>query len=511
MSPFNRVVHWQTWLPSLVVFCGVLLLFQQTLADMVGIWIRSGTFQHAFLVFPISFWLVWRRRYALQGVPLRAVPWMLVPMTAIAAMWLLGEMAEVAAATQLALVGLIVMSVPALLGWGVTRVVRFPLLFLFFAVPFGEFLVPQLQAWTADVTVFGLRASGIPVYREGMQFVIPTGSWSVVEACSGFRYMVALFMVGTLYAYLNFQSTKRRILFAAFALLISLPANWIRAYSIVMIGHLTGSSMILGVEHTTYGWVLFGFVVFALFWWAARWIEEPMPQANEPAGPASDGLGSVPNAWPVVVATLVLLAGTKLLANHLSQDSLAPVPALSIAAAEGAWKPVEPAPGLRWQPGILNPESSGLFAFTDGKALVHVWIGYYRHQDDQRKLATSMHRVASPDGGGWRSVGTSQRQAVDMLPPFSTAIVAPGASVTLDQVRRDRVWQSYWVAGRWSAMPAEVKLLQALNRVRGRGSDGAVVLLVTEQSDGADAQLESFLRSQLKAIEAALAKVQATR
>lgn len=96
----------------------------------------------------------------------------------------------------------------------------FPLLFLYFIVPFGEFAVPYLQEWTADVTILALRLTGIPVFREGMQFVIPTGTWSVVEACSGFRYLIACFMVGTLYAYLNYQSPKRRLVFVIAALVV---------------------------------------------------------------------------------------------------------------------------------------------------------------------------------------------------------------------------------------------------------------------------------------------------
>lgn len=511
MNRLNRLESWQAWIPSLLVLCVVLLLFRQTASDMVGIWIRSGTFQHAFLVFPISGWLVWRRRHQLAGLRLHAVPWMLVPMIAVAALWLLGELAEVAAATQMALVSMIVMSVPALLGWSLTRAVLFPLLFLYFAVPFGEFLVPLLQAWTAEVTVFALRATGIPVYQDGMQFILPTGIWSVVEACSGFRYLVALFMIGTLYAHLNFKSTKRRILFSATALLISLPANWIRAYSIVMIGHLTGSPMILGVEHTTYGWVLFGFIVFALFWVAARWADGPTSDEETPRRSSVVGIRPATYAWPVVVAILLLLAGTKLLADRLLQDPSLPLPAFNLRAGDATWTQVEPPPGLHWKPGFLNPEQTGLFAFTDGKALVHVWIGYYRHQDDQRKLVSTINLVADKEGGAWRTIGTARRQAANGLPAFATSVVAQGVSFSLSQSRRDRVWQSYWVDGRWSARPAEAKLLQALNRLRGHGNDGAVVLLATEQGEVADAQLEAFARSQLNSIGDALARVQATR
>jgi exosortase len=51
-----------------------------------------------------------------------------------------------------------------------------------------------------------LALSGIPVHAEGLRFVIPTGSWSVVEACSGVRYLIASVTVGTLFAYLTYRS-----------------------------------------------------------------------------------------------------------------------------------------------------------------------------------------------------------------------------------------------------------------------------------------------------------------
>ena len=44
------------------LFLAIALLFLDTLTVMVGIWYRSETFAHAFLVMPISLWLVWRMR-----------------------------------------------------------------------------------------------------------------------------------------------------------------------------------------------------------------------------------------------------------------------------------------------------------------------------------------------------------------------------------------------------------------------------------------------------------------
>jgi hypothetical protein len=51
-----------------------------------------------------------------------------------------------------------------------------PLSFLLFAVPFGVEALPVLMNWTADATVLALRYTGVPVFQEGRNFVIPAGS-----------------------------------------------------------------------------------------------------------------------------------------------------------------------------------------------------------------------------------------------------------------------------------------------------------------------------------------------
>jgi exosortase A len=160
----------------------------------------------------------------------------------------------------------------------VARCIAFPLCFLLFAVPFGDFTQPKLMEWTAHFTVLGLRLTGIPVYSEGQHLIIPTGSWSVVEACSGVRYLIASVTVGTLFAYLTYHSLARRLTFVAISILVPIVANWGRAYMIVMLGHLSGNKLAVGVDHLIYGWVFFGIVIMAMFWIGARWREDELPQ-----------------------------------------------------------------------------------------------------------------------------------------------------------------------------------------------------------------------------------------
>jgi exosortase A len=497
------------WAPALLLLVLVLLLFHHTAAAMVSIWIRSETFQHAFLVLPISIWLVWRRRTALAALPVRPTPWLLIPVAAVNFFWLLGSLGQVAAASQFALVTLVILCVPAMFGWAVTRLLVFPLFFLCFSVPFGEFAVPVLQEWTADMTVLALRLTGIPVYREGMQFVIPSGTWSVVAACSGIRYLIACFMVGVLYAYLNFRSLKRRLLFTLAALLVPVLANWIRAYTIVMIGHLTGSPMILGVEHTTYGWVLFGVVVMLLFVLAGRWAEEEAPTTALPSAawtPARSG-----RSWGVAAGILALCVGVQAWAWHLDRSSELPPPRIELPAAPEGWRVDAERVSLDWPPEFANPSATAFRSYADADARVDLWVAYYRQQGESRKLVTSTHRVVSSEGLAWRSLRTGTRVAAADLPPFDTHLVSRGAAPTLQSTERFRVWQLYWVGGRWMVNPAQIKLRQVFDRLLGRGDDGAIVLLATPMNDAADATLEKFARVRLEAIAASMTLARESR
>ena len=75
--------------PGAVAIALVLLLlltFRETAEAMVGIWSRSETFAHAFVVPPIVAWLIWRQRELLRGLRPKPVPWMALPMAVLAAL-----------------------------------------------------------------------------------------------------------------------------------------------------------------------------------------------------------------------------------------------------------------------------------------------------------------------------------------------------------------------------------------------------------------------------------------
>ncbi len=191
---------------------------------------------------------------------------------------MLAHLTDVAVIEQLAAVSLIPLLVWMTLGWTTVRILAFPLGFLLFAVPMGEGLIEPLMQFTASFTVHLLRLTGIPVFWEGTFFSIPSGDWSVVAACSGIRYLIASLFLGVLYAYLNYRSFWRRIAFIALSAIVPILANGLRAYLIVMIGHLSGMKLAVGIDHLIYGWVFFGFVMFLLFALGNLWSERPVSE-----------------------------------------------------------------------------------------------------------------------------------------------------------------------------------------------------------------------------------------
>ena len=507
---------WRTALPPAVLLLAtVLLLYRETLVAMVGIWSRSDTFAHAFLVPPIVAWLIWRRRAALAARVPSPQAWLLAPMAAAGVLWLLGDLGGVNAAAQFALVALLVTAVLAVIGLDASRPIWFALGFLFFMVPFGEFMLPQLMSWTADFTVAALRLSGVPVYRDGLQFVIPSGSWSVVEACSGVRYLIASVMVGALYAHLNYRSTRRRLAFVAVSLAVPIVANWLRAYLIVMIGHLSDNKLAAGVDHLIYGWLFFGVVMFAMFVIGARWIEAPAAQVADASTPARPRPSNA--WWPVAALALVMLALPPWAARSVDTASDGGPVALAVPPAAAGWQTKEPT-GRALTPSFKLASSTLDQTYAVDSREVALHIAYYRHQDARRKLVSSENLLFANDdrqpvwvaaAAGQRDLARTNGQAFTVRTTRLRSAV--NASNSIGDSSRV-AWQVYWVNGKLTASDARAKAYAAFDKLSGRGDDGAAIVVSTEddRKGSADAVLERFVRDHLPAIEAQLQRVGAS-
>ncbi|MHB1145679.1 MAG: exosortase A, partial [Thiobacillus sp.] len=391
--------------------------------------------------------------------------------------WLLADAGSVNVVAQYAFIGMLIAAVWALLGWVFVRAAFFPLMFLFFAVPVGEFLIQPLMGVTADFTVAMLQATGIPVYREGMFFSIPSGDWSVVEGCSGLRYLIASVTLGVLYAYLTYRSWKRRLLFSIAAIIVPVFANSGRAYMIVMIAHLSDMKLALGVDHYIYGWAFFGLVMLLLFWTGSFWREDdqPQPPQPEPAAAPPGRAGARP-VLPVAVAVLLVAGLWSAYAGWLKARSLPDLPELQVEA-QGGWQPA--AAFTTWAPHWVGADRRLRQSYAQAGRTVMLELNYYVTQRQDAELVNSQNFMIRQKDPLWSNVGETL------------------ASVQIDgqqrQVRQARlrgsagqrllVWQWNLINQQPTVNDHTAKLKLAFDRVRLKRDDGLSVLIATPYED----------------------------
>ena len=276
-------LDWRRLLPPLTV--GLLLLgtlFRTEVAAAVETWNASTAYNHCFLVIPIALYLLWDRRFDLTGITVRPMPAALLLGLPLAASWLVSERLGIMEGRQIVAISFVELLFLAVLGRRLWWAMAGPLLYLYFLVPFGEFLTPALQ----DVTTFfirhGLEALGVPAYIDGYVIEIPQGTFFVAEACAGLRFLIASIAFGCLYALMMYRSPVRRGVFILVSIVVPVIANGFRGIGIVYLGYLLGSAQAAAADHVIYGWVFFSAVILLLIA-----LGLPFRQDEFPTGSAS--------------------------------------------------------------------------------------------------------------------------------------------------------------------------------------------------------------------------------
>lgn len=494
------------WIFLVVLVCSaafwLLTWYGDTVESMVTTWMHSETFAHGFLIVPISAWLIWRRRHQIRVLNVRPNFWMLLPLVAVGFGWLLGHLAAVVVVQQYSLIFMILFLVAAIVGNQIVKELAFPLLFLLFAVPFGEVLLPVLMEHTADFAILALRLTGIPVYREGLYFTVPSGNWSVVEACSGLRYLIASLTLGVLYAYLTYRSFERRAIFIALSIVAPIVANWLRAYMIVMIGHLSSMKYAVGVDHLIYGWLFFGVVMLILFWVGSFWREDDV--AEEIQLPLSQSASIGHSSWVAIVMVTLVSAVTVAVAPTFAsylQRGAHVQPVLQVPVGLGGWK-LSAGSLADWVPRYLNPSARIGQTYENGTKRVELYVGYYRNQRQSAELIASQNVLVHSNDKVWGRVGESRRTA-----RFGANELKFTETSIRSREHRLLVWHWYWVDGQYTTNSYWAKLLEARSQLFGRGDDAAVIVVSAPFDAGANEaapQLQSFVDAMLPKITDAL-------
>jgi EpsI family protein len=340
--------------------------------------------------------------------------------------------------------------------------------------------------------VWMVEMTGIPIYREGFNFTLPSGSWEVVQACSGVRYIIASVTIGTLYAYLTYRSWTRRVLFVIVSAIVPVFANSVRAYIIVMLGHMSGMTVAVGADHLIYGWVFFGLVIFVLFWLGAFFREDNLVQTVTQAGtvahPNRPGASNL-TLLVTLLSTLLLSSWAPLLALTALDNSVSEARvAITFPPTRSAWQN-STASNWHWSPPYKVSGQQSAF-YEQGGQTLGLFLQYPDGVIDETDVIGSSS-VFEQWHSGWLVVMQDK-----------VSVQGPGGELTVDeaQIRGEHVellvWSWYLIGDFSTSNDYLAKVQQALARM-GFGETGAarIIVAIPMQSSLADTRtrLQDFL------------------
>ena len=245
----------------------------QSWGAMFHQWWNIDTYNHLLLVPFIAIWLVALKEDELAAMTPQAFWPGLGLVAAGLGIWSAGQAAGINLLAQAGAVAALQAAVITVLGLRVSLLLALPLAYASFLVPFGDEIIPPLQAITAAIAITLTQASGVPAQIEGIYIDTPAGLFIVAEACSGVKFLIAMVTLAVLVCFTRFERWRRRVAFLAACIIVPILANGVRAWATIYVAQFIGAERATGFDHIVYGWIFFAIIVAALLGAAWRFFE----------------------------------------------------------------------------------------------------------------------------------------------------------------------------------------------------------------------------------------------
>lgn len=470
------------------------IAFYDAIFSASSVWMQSATYNHCLFVIPISIYLISQEITNLTQQRVKPFYPALIGILILILLWGIGFAGHINVFQHAAVFGILPLLVLAVLGLNVAKVIWFPLLFSLFSIPVGEELIPLFQVVTADISVKMLVWSGIPVFREGLFIQVPEGKFLVAEACSGIRFFVSTVMLGALCSYLFFNSFKKRLAFLLFSIILPIIANAIRAYGIMLVGHLSGMEYAVGADHLIYGWVFFAIVTILLIYIAYFFRETDIHSSPELK------VSEIDKSWFVLPSKIFMSAiiliffclfswkfvltksGEKHLFNNInSLQSIAVEISQTKLNKSNDWQPIFNKSDLVFSGNAKAP-------YNDIKLHFRGFSGA-----NNAELISWNNRIFEPDR--W----TVQKSNVQKLMVNGLNIPVQVINVVSNSGVARTIIYWYQVPGFIHYDRLKIKIRQAVNVLLGKANGGAL-LAVSSVGENKDAYLVDWLQANYDAI-----------
>lgn len=313
---------WRAPLAALVAAAGALVLATiGAWSAMAHQWWNIDTYSHLLLVPLITAWLVALKEEELATLAPQPFLPGLAGVAAGLMLWRAGEGLGINLVAQVGAVGALQAATVTVLGLRTSLVLALPIGFAAFLVPFGDEIIPPLQAITAEIAIALTHASGVAARIDGIHIDTPAGLFVVAEACSGVKFLIAMVTLGVLVCATRFRRWTSRAAYMGACVVVPILANGVRAWATIYVAQYVGAEKATGFDHLVYGWVFFAIVIAVLLGAAWRFVEREPEDYGWPLAEVSawgwvrrcEALTLAPGSAALAIIALVGVAALSLL------------------------------------------------------------------------------------------------------------------------------------------------------------------------------------------------------
>ncbi len=468
-----------------LVFAVLTLALWTEWAAFFTLWFDSLIYNHGFIVFAGTLFLLFKRKKALSQLRPQGSLFALVCLAGSVAALILAQTADIRFVQLFVTPFVILFWGWAIWGKAFAKTAGGPIMLLLFAVPFWDDFSPPLQHLTVFFNEILLNIADVPAEIKEFYITLEVGVFLVEGGCSGIRYLIVGLFLATFYGQLFYNSHLKTITLIVLAALLSMLANWIRVFGIIIAGHYTGMETSLVEDHETFGWIVFVIVALIPILLIAKKLERGEPQETVKAEPEKNRTSKPTRTkyrYAMVASALIFV------------PTVVPV-ALSGAIKETAesWQPElftlnEDWSGpLRhadfWQPAFINPdiERSAVYVSEDLERIQAQLVGY-RRQGQGKELVYYANSLFDPKE--WHLLSETTTSMPENL--------VPGLSNANETVIRNKqngitvlIWSWYELDDYRHHSGSMIKLAGALKQLSGdgRGALWAVAAQCDRQAD----------------------------
>jgi EpsI family protein len=285
---------------------------------------------------------------------------------------------------------------------------------------------------------------------------------------------------------------------------VPIIANGIRAYLIVMMGHLSGMTAAVGADHLVYGWVFFGLVMLILFWIGSFWREDDQVETTPENAPAPVMARAAPlkATATVAIASVVVAVLWPVYVMHLDRDIGGTAGrSIDVPGIPEKWD-ASTTKVAEWVPEYTGTPARFQQTYRNGSRVVGIYLAAYRNQRPGSQLITSANTMVANSDRDWENVD-EQTRSVDL----GSQQLTVRQNRLHSQAKKLLIWRWYRLDTDDTTSPHIAKILLAKNKLLGRGDDGAEIVVTAQYEDKPDEAvpvLTEFLNDMLPAMRKGL-------